>query len=103
MALPPCIFAAFCCDAAVILVLKRFGGRADVVDEYLWTPLHYLASLACWACRHPTTADAALTALLDCDELDPTAVNDGGDTAATVAACRGSLAIADRVTEEVRL
>jgi len=82
----PMHWAAINCDAAVIEAIMHLcdGGGASDVDNTGWSALHWLAERAS-DYRPPARADAALAALVQCTDLNFSAKNRDGRTAACVA------------------
>ena len=82
----PMHYAAGNCDAAVIEAIMHLcdGGGASDVDNTGWSALHWLAERAS-DYRPPARADAALAALVQCTDLNFSAKNRDGRTAACVA------------------
>ena len=94
----PMHYAACNCHAAAIEVLMYLcgGGGASDVDNTGWSPLHFLAN---GASEYPARTDAALTAILQCTDIDFTAKNNDGRTAAGVVRVRHNEAFAIKIEQ----
>ncbi len=95
----PFLSAAASSNADTIRVISRAGGKVDVVNSDGDTPLHRLA----WFCddHEADETDEALTALLECEKLDLTALNNAGDSAVDNAKTNEAFGLAERIEQEV--
>ena len=94
----PMHYAAGNCDAAVMEAIMYLcgGGGASDVNKYGWSPFHWLAG---GASNYPSRADAALAALVQCTDLNFSAKNDDGRTAACVARARHNEVFAIKIEQ----